>query len=139
MNLQRVSNTRLQNFGQVVVLEPGDKLTWRDIDSMTAGASYGKNWVSSDKVRLVVYNGTEQAEIEKIRNAIPLLSGQHKKSALTRIWQRVQEFGQKVKPRIVNSMEDLKGITGFEQLCSPRLVREASDLKSCAGILRSFS
>lgn len=116
MKLQRISNIRLQNFGHVVVLEPGNNLRWTELDSMTAGSSYGRQWVATDKARLIVFNGAEQVEIAKLREASQLVAPQHQVKVRDRIWARIVEFGQNIKPKIINSVDDLRNIRGFEKL-----------------------
>lgn len=135
MRIQRISNTRQQNFGDVIVLEPSGNLNWRDIDSMTAGISCGKNWVTTDKARLVMYNGAEQAEIQELEDSLKLLATKHQESVHSRIWERIVAFGQSVKPIIVKSVKDLQGINGFEELTVVALDDGLSGLRSLLGNL----
>lgn len=86
MKIQHVLNTRQQNFGEVIVLECGEEVSPTDLDNMVAGAPYRKGWFASDKARLIITNGAEQEELEKLSNAVPLVAeGKPRQQVLSRI------------------------------------------------------
>lgn len=117
MRIQKFSNIRQQNFGDVIVLECGKNVSPTDLDNMIADSPYRRGWFPSDKARLILTNGKEQAELEKLSSAAYLVDeGAPRQQVLSRILERVEEFSQRVKPIIVNSIHDLKGIYRFENL-----------------------
>lgn len=119
MKIQKISNVSYQNFGNVVVLECGEKVSQLDLDNMVINSPYVKRWtVVSGREKLLVCNGVEQIELDRLDKAVSLVTEESKGSILSRIRTRVQELAQNIKPIIVNSVEDLKRIHDFEALLS---------------------
>jgi len=117
MKIQSVSNVRQQNFGNVAVLEYGDKITWLDLDKMVESSPCRKDWfITSDKARLLISNESERGALDQLSDALRKVSLGHSQKISERLCQCVKEFGQRVKPVIVNSVEDLRSIKGFEAL-----------------------
>lgn len=116
MRIQKFSNIRQQNFGDVIVLQHGIAVTQQDLDSMVKDSPYAKQWAEIEgKDSLVICSGVEQEELERLQ-AEPLRIGENLLDKIVRISKRAGELAKGIKPKIINCVEDLRGIDGFKAL-----------------------
>lgn len=116
MKVQRILNTRQQNFGDVIVLQHGIAVTQQDLDNMVKDSPYAKQWAEVEgKDSLVICSGVEQEELERLQ-AEPLRIGENFLDKIVRISKRAGELAQNARRRMVNSVNDLSHIDGFEGL-----------------------
>ncbi len=116
MRLQKITNIRQQNFGDVIVLRNGININQDGLDKMVADSPYAKIWADIEgKDSLVICNGKEQEELERL-HVEPLKVGETLFDKTIRISQRAGELAKGIKPKIINCVEDLRGIDGFKAL-----------------------
>lgn len=140
MNVQRVSNIRQQNFGEVAVLEVNGGKSFVNF-IVPSDAPCRADWfVNADKVLLLLSSAKEKASLDRLdesfSQACKADQMQIAQFAIDRKSKRVIELGQKVKPMLIKTLDDLKSveIPGFEGLC--QYIREIQLDPSISPFLR---
>ncbi len=77
MRIQRISNTRQQNFGDVIVLRNGINITQQDLESMVKAnknSPYAWQWAEIEgKESLVICSDLEKDELATLQAEFPSL------------------------------------------------------------------
>lgn len=123
MEIKKLSNTRTQNFGAVIVLEPGGDNSWNDlIDMLSPESSYRLDgFIDLGKGKLLVSTGDERKVLGDLSDDLYKACKQKKLIESQQIGftlaQRVIEFGRKARETIiVTTLDNIKNILGFEEL-----------------------
>lgn len=125
MKLQKISTTRQQNFGDVIVLEPGGDNSWNDlIDMLSPESSYRLDgFIDLGREKLLVSNGYEKEALDNLSETLyqacrkeELIKAKAIKIGFT-LGQRVIKFGRKARETIiVRDLANIENILGFEKL-----------------------
>lgn len=123
MKVQKISNIKQQNFGEVIVLVPGGDNSWTDLTNMFSPKSpYGTDWfIDSYKAKLLVSSGYEQKILTNLRDAFysacQTSDLKQAKQIGDCLSMCIKEFAQRAKTTIiVRTSDNIKNLCGFEKL-----------------------
>lgn len=121
MKIQKKITNIHQNFGDVVVLEPGGDNSWQDLNDMLSDYPYRKDgFVDLDRGKLLVSSGKEKEALDRLSAKFYKLCLKNElEKALKvskRLVKRIREFGRSAKTMIVTNSDNIKNLSGFEAL-----------------------
>lgn len=132
MKIQKITNTRQQNFGEIIVLKRDGDFTWRDLENTVADSSHRMDWFNNGETGLLLSNGDEKNVLDTLsefqRQLLEKGQTQESKQVSTHLHGLVKKYGEIAKIKrtfVIKTIKDFITIDvpGFQDLtkCADKL------------------